>query len=102
MKNLIAMPLLWASVSVWGACDESFPKNIPVVPDGQLATLEQMHEAQMATLAYVEAGKSYLNCRTNLSSRSHNRKVRSIERVAKAYNRELAKFENKSDLLAAK
>ena len=102
MKKLIALPLLWASVSVWADCDAQFPSELPLVPAGESATEQQMYEAQQATLAYIEAGKHYLTCKAPITSRAHNRKVRFLERAAANYNRELARFQRDSDLLAVK
>ncbi len=100
MKKLMCVPLLWASVSVWGACESGFPEELPVVPAGDQATTEQMYEAQKATLDYVEAGKRYLNCARNLNQWAFDRKVDSLREVADAYNKELARFKEQNSLIA--
>ena len=101
MKLTIALLLTTLSTAAAAACERSFP-DAPSIPDGRVASQAEMYQAQEAVKSFVDTGVAYLNCRKHLNFMNFNRKVRSLEGVAEAYNQQLTIFQDRPDQVATK
>ena len=102
MKNhayiLLAASLL--SSTAFGACKEARWLDTPVIPDGQVATLEQMTEARLTVVEYIASGERYLNCVKPVSF-TYNHRVGRLYRTAERFNDQLARFYQEQSAVAA-
>jgi hypothetical protein len=102
MKNhaciLLAASLL--SSTAYGACKGARWLDTPVIPDGQVATLEQMAEARVAVTEFIESGERYLNC-VKPASFTYNHLVGRLYRTAERYNDQRARYYQEKSAVAA-
>lgn len=81
------------------------PPELPAVPDGATATLEEMVSGQTAVKAFVGAGEIYLACLAkiiddeersakdrNVAISEHNRMVTAMEQSAASFNSQIKAF----------
>ena len=101
-RLLIALTLVAGSTATLADCPAPLPRERPSIPDGLAASADKMQAAGEDVRIYVRALEAYLDCRGSLHPLQHNYLVDLAEGVAEAYNTELARFFNRSDMLATK
>ncbi|MDJ0879195.1 MAG: hypothetical protein QNI86_11325 [Halieaceae bacterium] len=91
MKKTIALVAALASGSAFGACDGNGWPERPEIPNGEVATFEQMIEAQEAVAEFVKAGEAYMEC-VKPDNFVHNYYVDRLMRAAEDFNSEREAF----------
>jgi hypothetical protein len=79
--------------------------DVPTVPDGSKASLDEMMAGQKKVKEFVAAGDGYLKClakvidnkeraieERNAAVNEHNRMVGAMEQIAAAFNEQIKKF----------
>jgi peptidyl-prolyl cis-trans isomerase A (cyclophilin A) len=82
--------------------------ELPALPDGTKASLDEMMTGQKTVKAFVAAGETYLKCLTkvidnkerpieerNAAVNEHNRMVGAMEQEAAAFNEQIKKFKTR-------
>jgi cyclophilin family peptidyl-prolyl cis-trans isomerase len=82
--------------------------ELPTLPDGSKANLDEMMAGQKQVKAFVAAGETYLKCLTkiidgkehpieerNAAVNEHNRMVGAMEQVAATFNEQIKKFKTR-------
>ncbi len=92
MKTTIALVAALVSGSAFGACDGKGWPEKPEVPNGEVATFEQMMEAREAMAEFVKAGEAYMECVNPDDSFVHNYYVDRLVRAAADFNAEREEF----------
>lgn len=101
MKKLLVLPALFLAANTWASCPASMPQEAPAVPNGQTASIEEMHAAQQAVSHYVAGVEAYLGCRSaSLHPLVHNRAVYLAETAAESWNTALHSFRQRENMLA--
>jgi hypothetical protein len=101
MKKLLTLPALFLATNAWASCPAPMPQAAPAIPNGQTASIEEMHATQEAVNQYVTGVEAYLNCRSaSLHPLMHNRAVYLAETTAEAWNSTLQTFRARENMLA--
>ena len=87
---------------------ECTPPDVPTVPDGASASMEEMVAGQKQVKAFVAAGEAYLKClakvidskdraieERNAAVSEHNRMVGTMEQIAAGFNDQIKKFKSR-------
>jgi hypothetical protein len=101
MKTLLVLILLSASLSATAACPVKRPGDLPVLPDGAVASKEEMHEVQLVAENYLLQAETYLGCGV-MNRRQHTMLSVRMDTFAEAYNEELIEFQVRSQMIAEK
>jgi len=101
MKNLFALVLLSVSLSATAACPVKRPGDLPVLPDGAVASKGEMHDAQLVAENYLLQAEAYLACGV-MNRRQHTMLSVRMDTFAAAYNEELIEFQVRSQMIAEK
>lgn len=88
-----------ASGAAVADCENAVLKERPDVPDGSVASFDEMFEAREAVVAYVDAAEAYIAC-VEPEPFQHNFFVQRIERVADEFNRERERYLERQEALA--
>jgi peptidyl-prolyl cis-trans isomerase A (cyclophilin A) len=83
--------------------------DLPDLPEGRSASLEDMTAAQAAVRSYIASSEVYLDCLTEVIDReslddgqevatvaAHNEVIERMERIAEAFNRQLRAFRGRN------
>lgn len=101
MNKLLALPALLLTANTWASCPAPMPKEAPTIPNGQTASIEEMHATREAVSDYVAGVEAYLDCRaTTLHPLIHNRAVYLAETTADSWNNALQTFRERENMLA--
>jgi hypothetical protein len=100
MKSTFVLLAVLASGSAFGACEKAAIAERPEVPNGEVATIEQMQEARAAVAAYVDAMEAYLEC-VEPPAFQHNYIVTRLEGVADEFNAQRERFVQRQEAVAA-
>ncbi|MDO8860510.1 hypothetical protein Q6D67_02265 [Haliea sp. E1-2-M8] len=101
MRKLLALPALFLAAHTWASCPAPMPQEAPDIPNGQTASMEEMHAAREAVSEYVTGVEAYLNCRSaSLHPLVHNRAVYLAETTADSWNNALHTFRQRDNMLA--
>jgi len=101
MKALFALILLGASLGATAGCPVHRPGELPALPDGAVATKEEMHKAQLMAENYLLQAQVYLECGV-MNRRQHNLLSDRLEEFAAAYDEELIEFQVRTQMIAEK
>ncbi len=101
MKKLVALPALLLAANTWASCPSPMPQEAPAIPNGQIASIEEMQSAHEAVSHYVEGVEAYLECRSaSLHPLAHNRALYLAETTADSWNSALHTFRQRDNMLA--
>ncbi len=92
MKNVLAIALFALAMDVSAACFVQRPGEAPVMPDGAVATSEQMYQAQLTAERYLMQADAYMECGA-MNSRQHKALESQVESFSEQYNEEMIKFQ---------
>jgi len=101
MKTLLAMLLLSLSLGATAGCPVHRPGDVPVLPDGAVATKEEMYKAQLVADNYLLQAEAYLECGV-MNRRQHNMLSDRLETFTAAYDAELIEFQVRTHMIANK
>ncbi len=99
MRAMIMIPAMCLAMNVMAQCPVSKPRKLPVIPDAEVATEQEMYRAQMEVKEFIRRGELYLQC-SFMNRRQHNTFVAQLEIVAGQYNRELREYQERQRLVA--
>ena len=75
--------------------------DMPVVPDGAVATQNEMYRAQLAAERYLLQARAYLDCEV-MNRRQHNLLLTRMEIFADALREAQVEFQVRDNMLAGK
>jgi hypothetical protein len=90
---LISLVGLFSTSMAVAACKQQAIEQVPSVPAGESATLEQMLSAQKNIQTYVSQAESHIGCIYNTFR--YNLALKQIRNVANNYNSQLKIFKAK-------
>ena len=100
MKALLLTALLISPLAQAADCRSARVPDVPVIPDGAEASLDEMYSAQTSVKEYVATGVNYLNC-IGTGSPIYNHMVSKLNRVAGSYNDELRVYNQRKAAVAS-
>lgn len=100
MRTILTIALFSLAFNVSAACSTKRPGELPVVPDGDLATAEQMQRAQAQAQEFMEQVGAYMDCRV-MNRRQHKALAERVEQLSENYNDEVMKYRLRSPRVAS-
>lgn len=101
MKALLSIALICLASNVFAACPVKRPGDLPVLPDGAVASDEEMYRAQLAAEKYLLQAQVYMECNV-MNRRQHLALAEQMEGFSRVYNEELIEFQVRSNIVAEK
>lgn len=99
MKNVLAIALLCLALDVSAACPVKRPGVLPVMPDGAMASAEEMYRAQLGAEKYLLQARAYMDCQV-MNRRQHDELAVRLEILSEQYDDEMIKFQIRSNIVA--
>jgi hypothetical protein len=100
MKALVMTVLICLAFNVAAACPVKRPGELPVLPDGAVASEEEMYQAQLAAEKYLLQAQAYMDCGV-MNHRQHLALAAQLEEFSQAY-RENIEFQIRTNIIAEK
>jgi hypothetical protein len=101
MKILLMTALLSLAFNASAGCPVKRPGEIPVLPDGAVASEEEMYRAQLVAEKYVLQAEAYMDCNV-MNHRQHLALEAKLGELSQAYNDEVIEFQVRSNIIAKK
>ena len=101
MKVILMAVLISLASNVFAACPVNRPGELPVLPDGAVASEEDMYRAQLALEKYLLQAQAYMQCGV-MNRRQHLALTQKVEDFSHVYNEEVIEFQVRSDFIAKK
>ena len=101
MKPLLTLFLLCVSLGATAGCPVQRPGELPVMPDGAVASQKEMHKAQLVAENYMLQATAYMECDV-MNRRQHNMLSARLEKFTESFNEELIEFQIRSRMIAEK
>lgn len=90
-----------ASASASAACPVKRPGELPLMPDGAVATEEEMYRAQLVAEKYLLQAQVYMDCGV-MNRRQHLALGSRLEGFSQVYNEEVVEFQVRTNIIAEK
>jgi hypothetical protein len=100
MKALVMTVLICVAFNAAAACPVKRPGALPVLPDGAVASEEQIHRAQLEAEKYLLQAQAYMDCGV-MNRRQHLALAAQLEEFSKAY-RENIELQVRTNIIAEK
>ena len=101
MKVLLMTVLICLAFNASADCPVKRPGELPVLPDGAVASDEVMYRGQLAAEKYLLHAEAYIGCGV-MAPQQHLILVAKVEDFSRVYNDEVIEFQVRSNLLAEK
>jgi len=101
MKALLMSILICLAFNASAACPVKRPGELPVLPDGAVASAEEMYRAQLAAEKYLMQAEAYMDCDV-MNHRQYLALAARLEEFSRDYNEELIEFQIRTNILAEK
>jgi hypothetical protein len=101
MKALLMTALICLAFNASAACPVKRPGELPLLPDGAVASEEEMHRAQLAAEKYQLQAQAYMECNV-MNRRQHLALSERIEDFSRVYNEEVLEFQVHANIIAEK
>jgi hypothetical protein len=101
MKALLMTALICLAFNASAACPVKRPGELPLLPDGALASEEEMHRAQLAAEKYLLQAQAYMECNV-MNRRQHLALAARMEDFSRVYNEEVIEFQVRANIIAEK
>ncbi len=101
MKTLLMTVLICLAFNAAAACPVKRPGELPVMPDGAVASEEDMYRAQLAAEKYLLRAEAYMDCRV-MNRRQHLALAAQMEDFSRVYDEEVIEFRIRTNILAEK
>ena len=101
MKMLLMTVLICLASNAFAGCPVKRPGELPVLPDGAVASNEAMYRGQLEAEKYLLHAEAYMDCSV-MSYQQHLALVAKLEDFSQAYNGEVIEFQVRSNLIAKK
>ena len=99
MKALWMIVLFSLALNVSAACPVKRPGALPLMPDGAVATKQEMHRARRAAEKYLLEAEVYIDCKV-MNRRQHLALVAQLEDFSQVYDAEVIEFQIRSNIVA--
>ena len=100
MKALMMAVLICLAFDASAACPVKRPGELPVLPDGAVASEEEMYRAKLATEQYLLQAQAYMDCGV-MNRRQHMALAAQMEEFSQTY-RENIEFQIRTNIIAEK
>jgi hypothetical protein len=100
MKALVMTVLICLAFNAAAACPVKRPGELPVLPDGAVASEEEIHRAQLEAEKYLLQAQAYMDCGV-MNHRQHLALEAQLEEFSQKY-RENIEFQVRSNIIAEK
>lgn len=100
MKALVMTVLICLAFNASAACPVKRPGVLPVLPDGAVASEEQIHRAQLEAEKYLLQAQAYMDCGV-MNRRQHLALAAQLEEFSKAY-KESIELQVRTNIIAEK
>jgi hypothetical protein len=100
MKALVMTVLICLAFNVSAACPVKRPGELPVLPDGAVASEEQIHSAQLEAEKYLLQAQAYIDCGV-MNHRQHLALTAQLEEFSQKY-RENIELQVRTNIIAEK
>ena len=101
MKSVLTVALLTLTVNVSAACPVKRPGDAPAMPDGAVASAEQMRKAQREAEKYLLQAEAYMECEV-MNRRQHEALADKMDELSERYNEEMIKYQVRTSFAAGK
>ena len=101
MKTLLMSVLMCLAFNVSAGCPVKRPGELPVLPDGAVASEEEMYKAQLASDNYLMQAQAYMECGV-MNRRQHMALVERMENFSHEYNEEVIEYRVRTNIIAEK
>jgi hypothetical protein len=101
MKALLMTALICLAFNASAACPVKRPGELPLLPDGAVASEEEMHRAQLAAEKYLLQAQAYMDCSV-MNRRQHLALGARMEDFSRVYNEEVIEFQVRTNIIAEK
>lgn len=99
MRVLMAAMLLCGALGANAGCPVPKPGKQPMVPDGAVATENEMYRAQLAAERYLLQAQAYLDCDV-MNRRQHNLLLTRMEIFSDDLREAQVEFQVRDNILA--
>ena len=101
MKALLMTVLICLAFNASAACPVKRPGESPVLPDGAVASAEEIHKAQLESEKYLLQAQAYMDCEV-MNRRQHLALAERMEDFSQVYNEEILEFRVRTNIIAEK
>jgi hypothetical protein len=101
MKALLMTALISLAFNVSAACPVKRPGELPVLPDGAMASEEEMYRAQLVAEKYLLQAQAYMDCDV-MNRRQHLALTTRLEEFSRVYDEEVIEFQIRTNIIAEK
>ena len=101
MKALLMTVLICLAFNVSASCPVKRPGELPVLPDGAVASEEEMYRAQLAAEKFLMQAQAYMDCEV-MNRRQHLALAERVEDFSQVYNEEILEFRVRTNIIAEK
>ena len=101
MKALLMTALICLACNASAACPVKRPGAVPLLPDGAVASEEEMYRAQLAAEKYLLQAEAYMDCGV-MNRRQHLALAAQLEDFSRVYNEEVIEFRIRTNIIAEK
>ena len=101
MKTVLMVALVCLASNAYAACPVARPGQLPVLPDGAVASEEEMFRAQLEAEKYLLQAQVYMDCGV-MNRRQHLALVQRMEDFSRVYDEEVIEFRIRSNIIAEK
>lgn len=101
MKALLMAVLICLAFDASAACPVKRPGELPGLPDGAVASEEEMHRAQLVAEKYLLQAEAYMDCGV-MNRRQHLALAAQLEDFSRVYNEEVIEFQIRTNIIAEK
>ena len=99
MKALLMAVLVCLAFNASAACPVKRPGELPLLPDGAVASEEEMHRAQLAAEKYLLQAQAYMECNV-MNRRQYLALSARMEDFSRVYNEEAIEFQVRTNIVA--
>lgn len=101
MKALLMTALLCLAFNASATCPVKRPGALPLLPDGAVASEEEMYKARLAAEKYLLQAQAYMGCGV-MNRRQHLALAAQLEDFSHIYNEEVIEFQVRTNIIAKK
>jgi hypothetical protein len=101
MKALLMSALILLAFNASAACPIQRPGDMPLIPDGAVASDESMHRAQLMAEKYLLQAEAYMDCDV-MNRRQYLALAEKVEVFSQLYNDEVIEFRVRTNIVAEK
>lgn len=101
MKALLMTMLICLAFNASAACPVQRPGELPVMPDGAVASEEEMYRARLVAEKYLMQVQAYMECDV-MNRRQYLALAERMEDFSRVYNEELIEFQVRTNIIAEK